>query len=198
MWLDLVPTAGLIALFEHRTGTVRMAAMLCGMAVVVGLAVMVFPDGLVEYRGLSGLGHGMMAAAIVWCLTTQEYRKEVAGLAGMFFTVKLMSEGWTGELFFETGEVGNIGLPVPMAHVAGAVSGALLALMAPLGRDTLGDSKTRRYTHGTDDTRIGDGHPVDATRLAITGDQSRGSSGGRIYHFRFGSRLPAAHGRSWN
>ena len=42
------------------------------------------------------------------------------------FMLKILSETVTGQMFFGTESLGNIGLPTPLAHAAGAI--AVLAL----------------------------------------------------------------------
>jgi len=108
----------------------------CGLA--VGGGILVLSPHVEVYRGLSGVDSGQFVAAL-WAeaaLARREPRRWVwlAPVAAIF-TVKIFFECATGGMFFGTEALGDIGLPVPLAHAAGASAalGGLLGCRA-IGR----------------------------------------------------------------
>lgn len=119
-------------MFERRLrGT--YAPLLIACALCVGLALWLGEPQLERYRGFSGVNSAQFAAVIVVELATA-WRTPKRWLwvvpAAAIFLVKIVSECATGSMFFGTESLGNIGMPIPTAHAAGAVSGALLAVLA--------------------------------------------------------------------
>jgi rhomboid family GlyGly-CTERM serine protease len=98
-------------------------------ALSVGLGVLILLPEMSMYRGLSGADSGqfVLALTVEFQLARNERRRWLwlAPTLGVF-TLKILSETVTGQMFFGTESLGNIGLPTPLAHAAGAT--AVLAL----------------------------------------------------------------------
>ncbi|MCD4727486.1 MAG: rhombosortase [Pirellulales bacterium] len=103
--------------------------LLLAAALSVGLSVLSFLPEMSIYRGLSGVDSGqfVLALAVEFQLARTERRRWLwlAPVLGIF-TLKIVSETVSGQMFFGTESLGNIGLPTPLAHAAGAT--AVLAL----------------------------------------------------------------------
>ena len=103
--------------------------LLFAAALGVGLGVLIFLPETPTYRGLSGVDSGQFVLALI--AEFQLARKArhrwlwLAPTLGIFM-LKILSETVTGQMFFGTESLGNIGLPTPLAHAAGAI--AVLAL----------------------------------------------------------------------
>jgi rhomboid family GlyGly-CTERM serine protease len=94
-------------------------------ALSVGLSVLIFLPDMSIYRGLSGVDSGQFVFALaVECRLAWRDRQCWLWLAPVvgIFVWKILSETMTGQMFFGTELLGNIGLPTPLAHAAGAVS----------------------------------------------------------------------------
>lgn len=101
-----------------------MPALLLTMSCGVGLAVFLFQPEMLTYRGLSGVDSGLFSAALI--IEAREAKHDPARWwfvlpAALVFIVKLGFEMITGGLFFGTESLGDLGQPVPLAHLAGAV-----------------------------------------------------------------------------
>lgn len=102
--------------------------MLATAGLCVGVAVLVLQPEMSTYRGLSGVDSGQFAAALC-----AEFRrsKKVKGdwwfvaPAAVIFLIKLVYESMTGQMFFGTESLGDLGQPIPLAHVAGAIGGLI-------------------------------------------------------------------------
>lgn len=98
--------------------------LLLAAAASVGLTILLFQPELDLYRGLSGVDSGQFAAALgIECLMACRQKRRwlwVAPAAAIFLT-KAIYESTSGRLFFGTESLGEIGSPVPLAHVAGVV-----------------------------------------------------------------------------
>ncbi len=132
-WLDVGAFVIVGVLYERQLGRLY-SWLLLASAVAVGLALFVFRPDLQTYRGLSGVDSGQFAAALaIECLAAIRDRRRLcwfAPAAIMFFT-KITYEALSGRMFFGTEGLGNIGVPVPLAHVAGVIAtGALLTVVA--------------------------------------------------------------------
>lgn len=127
--LDIGAFAVVGAMFEHRLRR-GYASMLFISSLGVGLALWIAEPLLACYRGFSGVNSAQFAAVVVVELAaarrTPRRMVWVAPAAGIF-VVKILSECATGAMFFGTESLGDIGLPVPLAHATGALTGALLA-----------------------------------------------------------------------
>jgi hypothetical protein len=98
---------------------------------------MVLLPEMQTYRGLSGVASGQFAAAL--CAEATLARRDrsrwlwLAPVAAVF-AAKILFEIGTGQMFFATQSLGNIGVPVPLSHAAG-IAGALGLLMGLHGFD---------------------------------------------------------------
>jgi rhomboid family GlyGly-CTERM serine protease len=116
-------------LFEDSFGK-SYPWMLLVVSLVVTISVLVGLPEMITYRGFSGVDSGQLAGVL--CLEFRSRSRKMTewflliGATGMF-VVKLLYEVITGRLFFVTESLGDIGAPVPLAHVAGTV-GALVFL----------------------------------------------------------------------
>lgn len=98
--------------------------MLLGTSFGVGLTVFVFQPEMMTYRGLSGVDSGLFAIALM--VECSEAKNDAARWwyvvpAALVFVVKLGFEVTTGGMFFGTESLGDLGQPVPLAHLSGAV-----------------------------------------------------------------------------
>ena len=110
--------------------------LLSGAAVGVSLFALV-PE-MTLYRGFSGVDSGQFAAVL--CLEVRQSLRDgnrwwFVGPAAIVFVVKLASESLTGQPFFGTDRLGDLGDPLALAHVAGVVG--VLALF-PVWPDRAG------------------------------------------------------------
>ena len=115
-------------LFERGLGRLYPWVLLTA-AVAVGAGLLLFAPEVSLYRGLSGVDSGQFAVAVL-----HEIRLVRAGRqlllpvgAALVFGVKMLYECLTGTMMFGTESLGDIGIPLPVAHVAGTL-GALVAL----------------------------------------------------------------------
>lgn len=122
------------ALCERRSRA-RFAACLGLAAVLIGAALW-WPLAEVErYRGLSGLDSALFAGVAVMLVRSARAAGDrlsaaVAGGLALAFAAKTGVEWVTGGAFF-AGELGPGVAPVPAAHVAGALAGALAFARPP-------------------------------------------------------------------
>jgi rhomboid family GlyGly-CTERM serine protease len=110
--------------------------LLAGMGLALGLCLLVFQPELATYRGLSGVDSGQFAAALaveVALARQMPWRWLWVLPAALVFVLKIGFEFLTGRMFFGTESLGNIGMPVPLVHVAGAML-ALVAMVASRGQ----------------------------------------------------------------
>lgn len=118
-------------MFERRLRGIY-APLLIASGLCVGLALWLGEPQLERYRGFSGVNSAQFAAVVLVELRTAWRTPRrwlwVAPAAGIFL-VKIVSECATGTMFFGTESLGDIGMPVPMSHAAGALSGASLAII---------------------------------------------------------------------
>ncbi len=129
-WLDagMFLIVGLV--YERSVGK-RYPWILLGAAGAVGLSISTFLPDLEWYRGLSGVCSGQFAVAILTELrhARNATGRVLAGLAATVFSTKIAYECLTGQMFFGTEGLGDLGVPIPLAHLAGTL-GALLAIGA--------------------------------------------------------------------
>lgn len=93
-------------------------ATLAASALLIPLAVWIFAPGILAYRGLSGID----SALFVLLLTL--HRSRITLVLGCAFLAKMAFEMATGSTVF-AGDLGGA-VPVPVAHVAGAVAALLV------------------------------------------------------------------------
>jgi rhomboid family GlyGly-CTERM serine protease len=133
-YLDLGAFLALGLLYEpsFKRSTVSLAAFLGAVSLAIGLTLLAFLPELNIYRGLSGVDSGLFAAAlIVEAMHAKSDPRRWIWLApaALIFTIKILFECLTGELFFGTSSLGDLGQPVPLAHAAGAVASVPLAFL---------------------------------------------------------------------
>lgn len=117
-------------LYEPLSGR-RYPWLLLSAGLAVGVGLLLFLPELKTYRGLSGVDSGQFVGALlieVAAARGQPVRWLWAAPAATIFLVKILYECGTGNLFFGTESLGDIGTPVPLAHLAGAA--AVLVLPA--------------------------------------------------------------------
>jgi rhomboid family GlyGly-CTERM serine protease len=106
----------------------RYPWLLLASALSVGLGVLVLLPEIRIYRGLSGVDSGqfVLALSVEIGLAWHERRRWLwLAPALSIFAVKILWGNATGRMFFGTETLGNIGLPIPLAHAAG-IAGALV------------------------------------------------------------------------
>lgn len=118
MDLCVVLVAG--AMLGRRAWAVAPAA-----AIAVGLGLWAFCPEVEIYRGLSGVSVAMAAAAVLAEIV--ETRHPAFVLIGLGLVAKLAVECATGR-FIGT-SIGEMGLPIPAAHVFGAAAGVAVGLV---------------------------------------------------------------------
>ena len=119
-------------LYERHLGR-SYAWILLASGLAVGCGIFVFLPEMEIYRGLSGVDSGQFAAAvgIEFHLARRQPRRWVwVAPAAAIFVLKILYECASGQMFFGTESLGNIGLPTPLAHAAGALAAAIV-LAAP-------------------------------------------------------------------
>jgi rhomboid family GlyGly-CTERM serine protease len=93
-------------------------ATLLASAILVPLAVLAFAPEVIAYRGLSGLD----SALFVLLVALEARHNKLMTVCGIAFIAKIAFEMYTGATVF----AGSV-TPVPVAHIAGAVSALLVA-----------------------------------------------------------------------
>ena len=140
--LDVGAFALVGMLYEPRLGRAYPWVILsAGMA--VGLGILFFLPDMAIYRGLSGVDSGQFAAALaVECRAATDNPRHWIWLAPVtgIFIAKIAFELTCGQMFFGTESLGDIGLPTPLAHAAGALFGGVTILVAYCWRTT-------KFTH---------------------------------------------------
>lgn len=121
------PTLLSLAALEWELGTRRTIALVLGSALAVSGAVLLFEASrLSSYAGLSGVGHAFVAAWIF-----RDLRRR--WLLALLLLGKLAHELETGQPVWDPGLDLAGAVPVPSAHVAGALAGAVAAALAGVG-----------------------------------------------------------------
>jgi len=111
-------------LYERHFGrSYPWMLLACGLAVGCGVFAMV-PE-MATYRGLSGVDSGQFAAAL--CVEADLARRDRSRWLWLtpvaaIFAAKILWEITTGQMFFGTESLGDIGLPVPVAHAVGTAT----------------------------------------------------------------------------
>ena len=134
--LDLGALVVAGVLFERSLG-IRYPSVLLGAFAAVSVLLILDP-AIVRYRGLSGVAAGQYAAALV--AEIRHHGRDIGRdrvlsqlslvatvCAALLFAAKLAVEFATGDLILGTARFGDIGRPLPVAHLAG-VAGALSAV----------------------------------------------------------------------
>lgn len=120
-------------LYEPPFKRARMAfgSFLLFDALAIGAAMFALLPDMNVYRGLSGVDSGAFAAALF--VEAAQARRDprrwfFLAPAIAVFVAKIGFECWTGELFFGTSSLGDLGQPVPLSHATGAVAALLYAV----------------------------------------------------------------------
>ena len=99
-------------------------ATLLASILLVPMAVLSFAPGVTTYRGLSGIDSALFALL----LTVEWRRSALAALCAAAFALKLIFEVTTGAMLFVSSNAGFV--PVPVAHLAGALVGVVVGVLA--------------------------------------------------------------------
>ncbi len=139
-WLDVGVFFLLGATFEPSFRRVRVSfgSFVLAISLFVAAAVLLARPDMKHYRGLSGVDSGIFAAALLFesvQARTRRRRWWFLAPAALAFAIKIVFECWTGELFFGTSSLGDLGQPVPLAHAAGAFAAFPLLWRRNLMRD---------------------------------------------------------------
>lgn len=124
---------GLLYERSFKRPFVSFATFLLTVSLAIGAALCVLLPDMNIYRGLSGVDSGVFAAALIMeaAWARKDHRRWLfLAPAALIFTVKIAFECWTGELFFGTSSLGDLGQPVPLAHAAGALSALATIVVA--------------------------------------------------------------------
>ncbi len=127
------------AAYEAPLGR-RFGPMVIGLLIVPPLAVFAAERGIDTYYGLSGVTHGLIAAALVLELRSPSPAR-YARYVAIALTAKLAYEAATGAPAFAM-DLGSNVRQVPAAHLAGAIIGALAAL-ARASPSRVGSARSR-------------------------------------------------------
>ena len=98
--------------------------MLLLTGLFVGVSALILLPEMATYRGLSGVDSGQFCAALcLECgLAARNPRQSIFLFpAAGIFIVKVLYECLTGQMFFGTELLGDLGQPQPLAHAAGAI-----------------------------------------------------------------------------
>lgn len=123
---DALAFAALGFVTERCDRRAFLAAIVVAM-IAVPFAVSLFSPEVVAYRGLSGL-----ASAVFALLLIQARREPLTAVFALAFVAKLAYEATTGGALFAS-ELGAGVVPLPVAHLAGAVAGAVCGAVRALG-----------------------------------------------------------------
>ena len=122
--LDVGPFL-IVGLLYERSVRRQYPWFLLGSALAIGVTVLALLPEVETYRGLSGVDSGQFALAV--CVEIRAARREprrwvwLAPVAAIFLT-KIVWEGATGQMLFGTESLGDIGVPIALAHVVGTVA----------------------------------------------------------------------------
>jgi rhomboid family GlyGly-CTERM serine protease len=108
----------------ERRSRVAFHATLLASGILVPLAVLAIAPGVTAYRGLSGIDSALFALLLI-----QERRSRLALLCGVAFLAKITFELFAGSAVFVS-YAGKGLVPVPIAHVAGALAAVVALWMA--------------------------------------------------------------------
>jgi rhomboid family GlyGly-CTERM serine protease len=135
--LDVGAFVAVGLMYERRLRAIYPALLLTS-GIAVSLALYGFQPEMNFYRGFSGINSAQFAAvvAIEIAAACRDPKRWwwVAPAAGIF-AIKILSECVTGQLFFDTASLGEIGQPVPLAHGMGAACGVATVLASGVFRD---------------------------------------------------------------
>jgi rhomboid family GlyGly-CTERM serine protease len=131
-FLDVVPFL-IVGLLYERCFQRHYPWILLTSALAVGGGVLLFAPEMGTYRGLSGVDSGQFAAVLgleFWLAVRQPRRWAWVAPAAAIFILKILYECGSGEMFFGTESLGDIGVPLPVAHAAGTLGAVAFLLIA--------------------------------------------------------------------
>ncbi len=116
----------------------RFLITVSGSALVVTLSVWIFLPGMAVYRGLSGIDSALFGLLAVLLIRDALRRRSLAALG----TAVLFLVLFTAKTFYEINQgtsvfVSNYGaavVPVPLAHLFGAITGVVAGLVQPMAQ----------------------------------------------------------------
>lgn len=126
LFWDVAVFVGLGLVLERRCGSVRFAAVLLAAALGVSLGVVLLRPDLGFYAGLSGIDSALAGGLAVGWLLERGPRRVFGGLLLLGLLAKSGYEWCVGQTAFAELAAGVV--PVPSAHLAGAVVGAVAGL----------------------------------------------------------------------
>jgi rhomboid family GlyGly-CTERM serine protease len=121
--LMVVIVAGALLEWNRRP----LAGLIALSASAIGISVMLLEPGLVRYGGLSGVAYALVALLSLDALRTSGLTRAAGAATLLLAAGKLCWEWRTGSLLFVADTAATV-QAVPLAHLAGACSGALVAL----------------------------------------------------------------------
>jgi rhomboid family GlyGly-CTERM serine protease len=110
----------LLGIICARANRGAFRATLLASVVIVPIAVLAFSD-VTTYRGLSGIDSALFGLLLV----TESRRSRIVALCGVAFAAKMIFELKTGATLFVHSDAFTA---VPVAHIAGALVGAIVAI----------------------------------------------------------------------
>ncbi len=125
-----------LAVLCERIDRRRMLAAIAGSAIVVSAGVLLLETRLDRYRGLSGIDSALFFLFSISILRGREIEasgpfRSGAAVLSVAFVGKVIAESVTGSTLF-TSSGPSVFEVVPLAHLLGAVVGALAAFIEPL------------------------------------------------------------------
>ena len=126
---------GVLGYLCEQTGRFRMVSLLVVSSFVVALSVAMIHPELVSYRGLSGVDSALFAYLACYVVETGSRNRDRmwalgGAVAWLVFVGKVTFEFFTGQTLFVDSAADF--QSVPISHVAGALSGSLVWLIATL------------------------------------------------------------------
>jgi rhomboid family GlyGly-CTERM serine protease len=108
----------------------RLAPALALSVFAIPAAVFVFQPELATYRGLSGIDSALLMLLLIDAMKQKRGASVICAALLAAFIAKLLYEQVTGTAtFVDAGRAGFV--PVPLAHLVGAVAGAAAAAFKP-------------------------------------------------------------------
>jgi membrane associated rhomboid family serine protease len=140
-WYHLLLDTTCMGLLFHAVrlppGQKLAAVLFCGSA-SLGCAILWSPDiARTGFCGLSGIAHGFMfLAGWLWVFAPGSHDRDHRGtarLAGLVFCLvslgKSLYEVHLGQILFQGGHTGSLGVPIVHSHLGGVIGGMLSALL---------------------------------------------------------------------
>ncbi|HMP76949.1 MAG TPA: rhomboid family intramembrane serine protease [Kiritimatiellia bacterium] len=130
--LDVCAFLSLYAALPRGSRALSAGAALIGSTVAALLAGGIPVGG---FCGLSGAGHGLMAAlALVLLKSPNRANRRLGGATFVLVAGKVLIEALSGSVFFVSWHWGDVGSPVAVCHAGGVLGGAVAGLHRPAYR----------------------------------------------------------------